>query len=125
MAIAAVRPRAHYERGFAHSHERRSPQAGVSSSVGATPVMNGTAPTAASNSQTALVPTNLKGLVGVIVVLGLFALGEHYIDLVLYLFSSKDSCDHLENHSLETPQNKCAFKLDYRTREANGFRNPH
>jgi len=77
MAIAAVRPRAHYERGFAHSHERRSPQAGVSSSVEyiqATPVMNGTAPTAASNPQTALVPTNLKGLVGVIVVLGLFAL---------------------------------------------------
>src|ERR1700676_1683449 len=115
MAIAAVRPRAHYERGFAHSHERRSPQAGVSSSVEyiqATPVMNGTAPTAASNPQTALVPTNLKGLVGVIVVLGLFALGEHYIDLVLYLSSSKDSCDHLENHSFETPQNKYAFKLD-------------
>jgi len=51
--------------------------------------------------------------------------GEHYIDLVLYLSSSKDSCDHLENHSFETPQNKYAFKLDYRTREANGFRNPH
>lgn len=84
MAFAAVRPRVHYERGFAHYHERRSPQAGVSSStLPATPVMEGTAATSAPASAAAAavgLPTHVKALAGVIAVLGLFILGECQIE---------------------------------------------
>jgi hypothetical protein len=82
MAIAAIRPRAHYERGFAHLRERRSPQAGVSSSVAplvATPVTDRTEATSAPEAASTIkLPTSVKALTGVIVVLGLFILGESH-----------------------------------------------
>jgi len=80
MAIAATRPRTHYERGFAHLHERRSPQGGVSSSVTplpATSVIDATPATTTSNPDTATaieLPTDLKALAGLIIVLSLFIL---------------------------------------------------
>jgi hypothetical protein len=90
MAVAAVRPRAHYERGFARSHERRSPQAGVSSTVApfpATPVMDGTKATSTPEAaSTVKLPTDVKALAGVITVLGLFILGECHIDPGLSVF---------------------------------------
>lgn len=81
MPIAA---RAHYERGFAHSHERRSPQAG-DSSIPTTSVVGGTEATATSNQVTALansLPIDLRALSGIIVVLGLFILGKCHTNLV-------------------------------------------
>lgn len=76
-----VAPRANYERGFAHSHELRSPQAAVSTSaaaIPATPTPGGTEATAASNPETTLattLPTGVKALSGLIALLGLFILG--------------------------------------------------
>jgi len=81
MSIAAIRPRAHYERGLAHLHERRSPQGGVSSSVAPLPattsIVDPTQATATPNPETATainLPTSLKALSGLITVLGLFIL---------------------------------------------------
>jgi len=77
MAIVAVRSRGRHERGFARLHERRTPQAGVSSSVAplsATQVIGGAKATSAETSAATKLPTNVTALAGVIVVLGLFIL---------------------------------------------------
>jgi hypothetical protein len=79
MATAVVYPRAHHGRGFAHVRERRSPQAGVSSSllVAATPVTDSTEATSTPEpASTIQLPTDVKALTGIIVVLGVCIIGE-------------------------------------------------
>jgi len=79
MATAIVFSRAHHGRGFAHVRERRSPQAGVSSSllVAATPATDSTEATSTSESASSIqLPTDVKALTGIIVVLGVFIIGE-------------------------------------------------
>lgn len=79
MSIAAVRLHAHIERGFAHFHGRRSPLEGVSSTTAPTPSTS-TAP-----MEVIKLPTSVKALSGIIVVLGLCLLCEQltiYIQIV-------------------------------------------
>lgn len=120
MAIAASRPRAHYERGLAHFNERRSPQAGVQpstvvTSASSTVVLdNAAAATTSAASQQVFTapPQSVKALAGVITILGLFILGEFGVFHVLRQIDSPiNSRRILEDQSLETPQTKCRFSV--------------
>lgn len=88
MTFDTVRPRAHIERGLAHMiKERRSPQAGVSStttSASTTPTLESakTSPTAVPQAVNTRLPTSVKALAGVITVIGLFLLGEWLVKLI-------------------------------------------
>lgn len=79
MAVAASRYA--HERGFARSHLRRSPQAGISTSASVVPSATATPDAAAAaraDGVSGFPPDTIKALIGVIVVLGIFLSGEYW-----------------------------------------------